>query len=280
MYAEINMADKIGLLAGRGDLPKRIIDQCVREGRPFHVIAFKGQTDESLVEGHPHDWVRLGAAGTTLSILKEQKVTSILMAGPITRPSMMALRPDAWGLKFLAKTGAGALGDDGFLKSIVKALETEGFSVIGVQDVLSDILAPAGVLGQHHPDEQAQSDLAKAFELAQQIGALDVGQGVVVQDSLTLAVEAIEGTDEMLERCKALKRDAPGGVLVKTKKPEQEKRADLPTIGVRTVRNAHAAGLRGIGVEAGASLIIDLDGVVAEADKLGLFVVGLNHDSQ
>lgn len=269
------MAEKLGILAGRGDLPKRIIDQCVKEGRPFHIIAFKKQTDENLVKGHPHDWVRLGAAGTSLSILKEQGVTTLVMAGRIKRPSLAALRPDAWTVKFFAKTGVGALGDDGLLSNLISSVEKEGFKFIAPHDILGDLLAAEGVYGQHQPDEQANRDVLKAFEMAHAIGELDIGQAVVVQDGLVLAVEAIEGTDKMLERCKEVSREGPGGVLVKAKKPNQEKRADLPTIGVTTIQNAHKAGLRGVAVEANGTLVIDQDGIIAEADKLGLFVMGI-----
>lgn len=270
------MVEKLGLLAGQGDLPKRIIDKCVEEGRPFHIIAFKNQTDPELVEGHPHDWVRLGAAGKSIKILRENSVDTLLMAGRIKRPSMAALRPDTWTMKFFAKTGVGAFGDDGLLSKIISTLEEdEGFKVIAPHDILGDLLASEGVYGKYTPDDLAQSDINKAMKMAHAIGELDIGQAVVVQDGLVLAVEAIEGTDKMLERCKEVGREGPGGVLVKAKKPDQESRADLPTIGVATVQNAHRAGLRGIAVEAGGALVVDQPAVVGEADKLGLFIIGV-----
>jgi UDP-2,3-diacylglucosamine hydrolase len=269
------MADKLGLLAGQGDLPKRIIEQCVKEGRPFHIIAFNDQTDKELVEGHPHTWVRMGAAGKTISILKEVGATTLLMAGRINRPSMLAIRPDAWALKVFAKVGKAVFGDDGILKALINALEDEGFKVIGAEDILDDMLATHGTYGKISPDDQAQSDIQKAMRIAHIIGAHDVGQAVVVQAGLVLAVEAIEGTDRLLERCIDLKREGPGGVLVKAKKPNQEQRADLPTIGVLTVQNSARAGLRGIAIEANGALIIDKAGVIREADELGLFVIGI-----
>ncbi len=275
MYAEIIMAEKLGLLAGRGDLPKRIIQQCLKEGRPFHIVAFNGQTEPELVESYPHTWVRLGAAGKTLSVLKEMGAKDIVMAGRIKRPSIAALRPDAWTLKFLAKTGAGAFGDDGLLSKLIDALEIEGFRVVGAHELLDDLLAPVGVLGQAEPDDQAKRDIQKGFSIAHSLGDLDIGQAVVLQDGLVLAVEAIEGTDAMLSRCAELKREGLGGVLIKAKKPNQENRADLPTIGVRTIENAHRAGLRGIAVEANATIIVDLQGVTAKADELGLFLIGV-----
>jgi len=269
------MAEKLGLLAGRGDLPKRIINQCVGEGRPFHVIAFKGQTDPDLVEGRPHTWVRLGAAGKTLSVLKAEGVKVIVMAGRIKRPSVAAMRPDAWTLKFLAKTGAGAFGDDGLLRQLINELENEGFRVVGAHELVEDLLAPVGLMGRVEPDEQARRDIEKGFAIAHRMGDLDIGQAVVLQDGLVLTVEAIEGTDSMLERAGELKREGPGGVLIKAKKPTQEERADLPTIGVRTLENAHHAGLRGIAVEANAAIIVDQDAVSTKADELGLFLIGV-----
>jgi DUF1009 family protein len=268
------MDDKLGLLAGKGDLPKRIIDKCVKTGRDFHVIAFKDQTDPELVENHPHTWVRLGAAGKTLKILKSHNVKSLLMAGRIKRPSIAALRPDAWALKFLAKTGAGAFGDDGLLTKLIDALETEGFKVIGAHEILDDLLAPIGQLGKIEPDEQALKDIKKGYQIAKSMGELDVGQGCIVQDQLVLTVEAIEGTDAMLLRAASLKREGLGGVLIKTKKPQQEERADLPTIGVATVENAHKAGLRGIAVESEATIIVDREAVIKKSDELKMFLIG------
>lgn len=121
-------------------------------------------------------------------------------------------------------------------------------------------------------------DLARAAEVVRALGAVDVGQGCVVQQGIVLAVEAIEGTDAMLARAAGLARPGPGGVLLKMVKPGQERRADLPTIGPGTVRAAAAAGLRGIGFEAGGTLITDLAGCVAAADAVGLFLIGVQPD--
>ncbi len=125
------------------------------------------------------------------------------------------------------------------------------------------------------PDEQALVDIAQGERVARALGALDIGQAVVVQQGLVLGVEAIEGTDALLRRCAGLRREGPGGVLVKVEKPGQEQRADRPTIGPQTVALAAAAGLRGIAVEAGATIVLDRDEVVAAADRAGLFVFGI-----
>jgi hypothetical protein len=168
-----------------------------------------------------------------------------------------------------------ALGDDGLLSAIVREVESEGFRVVGADTLLGTALTGEGPLGKHRPDEQALADIARGLQVVRALGAIDVGQAAVVQQGLVLGVEAIEGTDALLARCAGLKREGIGGVLVKAAKPGQERRADLPTIGRHTVRSAAAAGLRGIAVEAGASLVIDPPAVAAMADEVGLFVMGV-----
>jgi len=154
-------------------------------------------------------------------------------------------------------------------------LESEGFHVVSVDSILADALAPAGPLGTLRPDAEAEADITLGVKAALALGALDIGQAVVVQQGLVLGVEAIEGTDALIERCATLSREGPGGVLVKGAKPGQERRADLPTVGPRTVTRAQAAGLRGIAVEAGATLLLDRDEMAATADRAGLFVIGV-----
>ncbi len=273
------MAGKLGIIAGGGHLPAQLADACRREGRPCFVLALKGFCDPAWLSGGeiPHAWVRMGAAGEGFRHLHEAGVSEVVMAGPVRRPSLLDLRPDARAARFFARVGLRLLGDDGLLKSVIREIEEEGFSVIGVEDVLgADILAPEGVLGRHRPDETAEEDIRRGLEVARGLGRLDVGQGCVVQQGLVLAVEAIEGTDAMLGRCGPLHREGPGGVLVKARKPQQERRADLPTIGTETVEAAAVAGLRGIAVTAGGALIVDRSSVVARADALGLFVIGVN----
>jgi DUF1009 family protein len=266
---------KLGILAGAGELPLRVIDACRAAARPFFVIAFEGSADPAAVAAVPHAWIRLGAAGEGLRILRENGVEELVMAGGVRRPSVLQLRPDWRTAKFFARIGYRALGDDGLLRSVIRELEeVEGFRVVGLDSILGASLAPLGALGRHAPDEQATHDIAYGFKIVRALGALDIGQSVVVQQGLVLGVEAIEGTDALVERCAGLRREGPGGVLVKGTKPGQERRADLPTIGPHTVTRAAAAGLRGIAVEAGATLVIDRAELIAAADGAGLFVVG------
>jgi UDP-2,3-diacylglucosamine hydrolase len=269
------MDGKLGIIAGGGDLPARLMAVCRAAGKPFFVVALDGHADRQLTDGAPHIWSRLGAAGAMLQALRDAGVTDLVLAGRVRRPSFVELRPDWRAAKLFARIGAKALGDDGLLRAVTQELEQEGFRVLAVQDVFAGLLTPAGVLGRIVPDETAQADIDHGIRIARGLGALDVGQAVVVQQGLVLGVEAIEGTDALVERCGPLRRMGPGGVLVKMCKPQQDGRLDLPTIGPATVEKAAAAGLRGIAAEAGATLTLDRHAVVEVADRLGLFVIGV-----
>ena len=265
------MAARLGIVAGAGDLPQRIADAARGAGRDVFVLGLEGFAQPPL----PQAWVRLGAAAQGIDILRAQGVTELVLAGGVRRPSLLALRPDLRTAKFVAKIGMRALGDDGLLRAIVAELEGEGFRVVGADTILNAALAPEGVLGKFVPDEIARGDVARGVTAARALGALDIGQAVVVQQGVVLGVEGTEGTDALVARCASLALDGPGGVLVKMAKPEQERRADLPTIGPDTVVRAADAGLRGIAVEAGAALILDRAETIAAADARGLFIVGV-----
>jgi len=274
------MADKpaavLGIIAGSGALPRRLVDTARANGRTVFVVALEGEAETDTVASVPHVWCRLGAAAKALRALRDNAVGDICFAGGVRRPSLTAIRPDWRAAKFFAKVGYRMLGDDGLFSAIAKELEIEGFRVIGAHDLLAEAaMLPEGPLGSIVLDADAATDIARGIEVARAIGVLDIGQAAVVQQGLVLGVEAIEGTDALLRRCAGLRRVGPGGVLVKVQKPGQEARIDRPTIGPRTVSLAAEAGLRGIAAEAGAVLLIDRDEVIRAADEAGLFVVGV-----
>lgn len=269
------MVPKLGIVAGGGRLPGLLIDACRAIGRDFFVLALKGQADPAVVEPAPHEWIRLGAAGKGFSILHDQGVEELVMAGHIRRPSLADMRPDLRVIRFFAKLGRKGVGDDGLLRAVIRELEEEGFKVVGADELLPTLKAEEGPLGEHRPDSQAEADIARGTAVLTALGTVDIGQAVIVQQGIVLAVEAVEGTDAMIERSGALRRDGPGGVLVKLSKPGQETRVDLPTVGPDTVTRAAAAGLRGIAVEAGGTIIVDRAELIERADREGLFVVGI-----
>lgn len=267
---------KLGIIAGGGAIPAMLIRHCREQGRDFFVLAIEGNADKAFfTEDIPHQWIRIGQAGTGFKRFAEEKVQDVVMIGTIRRPGFFDLVPDLRTTAFFAKVGAKALGDDGILRALVSEIEAEGMVVKGIHEVMTDLLIKPGVLGRHKPDRQALADIRRGMEVASELGRLDIGQAVIVQQGLVLGVEGIEGTDELIRRCGDYRRKGDGGVLVKLRKPQQDMRIDLPTIGARTVERAHEAGLRGIAVHTGNGLIVDEAEVIRLADKYGLFVMGV-----
>lgn len=250
-----------------------MIDAAKIQRRPAFILAIEGQTSPELVSRMEHAWVRLGAVGSAIDALRDAKCREVVFAGAIKRPSLLNLGLDGRGAKLFAKLGKAALGDDRLLTVLVEELEGEGLSVVGADDVLAGLLVEAGTLGRFAPDELASVDISLGLEVAKAVGALDVGQAVIVQQGVVLGVEGVEGTNALIARCAELAREGPGGVLVKVKKPTQDRRVDLPTIGVDTVHAAARAGLRGIAIEAGATLVLHREDVVCAANEAAIFIV-------
>jgi DUF1009 family protein len=269
----------LGILAGSGNLPAQVAEAAMAAGRAVFIVGLDGHAEPQVLAPYPHEFIRFGAAGRIIAALREHGCRELVMIGPVRRPSLFHLRPDVEAAKLLTRIGRAAFaGDDGLLAAVIKILHEEGFSVIGAQTILSEALGPRGLLTRAAPDAAAMADIGRAITVARALGAVDVGQGCVVQGGLVLAVEAAEGTDAMLSRCAPLARSGAGGVLVKLVKPGQDRRADLPTIGPGTVRGAAAAGLRGVAFEAGGTILADRAALVADADAAGLFLLGLDPD--
>lgn len=273
---------KLGLIAGGGALPVEIAEHCRRAGRPLFVIRLKGFAGPGL---EPYAGAEIGIAelGKCVKALKRAGCEAVCLAGIVKRPDFASLVPDLRGLKALPGVIAAARkGDDALLRFMVAEFEKDGFAVEGAHEVMEDLGLPAGPLGRHAPTPEQEADARRALEIARAIGALDVGQGAVVCRGLPLAVEAQEGTDAMLARVAGLPQELRGrpgaaeGVLAKAPKPIQETRVDLPTIGPATIKAAAKAGLAGVVGEPGRLLVLERDQVIALADDLGLFVVGLN----
>ena len=266
---------KLGLLAGGGAVAPAVAAAARAEGRPLFVVGFEGHTPVDWLADYDHAWVRLGAVGRTLSLLHDAGCEDVCLIGRVGRPSVAAIALDRRARAMLAKLGGLDAGDDKLLRLIVGELEADGFRVLGADELAARLLAPSGRLAGPEPDAAAWADIARGIEVIAALGAVDVGQACVVQRQLVLGVEAMEGTDALVARSGELQRPGPGGVLVKGRKPGQERRVDLPTIGAATVQGAARAGLRGIAVEAGHTLVADLAEVERGAARLGLFVVGV-----
>ena len=268
----------LGIIAGLGELPVAIASHAVESGRGVYVLRLKGFEEPALAE-YPGDVVGLGEIGGVISRLKSAGCKDVVFAGIVKRPNFKDLKLDMKGTLLLPRVLAEARkGDDALLRVLVHEFEKNGFNVIGSDEANKALLAPAGLLAGPQPSEGDMHDVQHAARVAAATGALDIGQGCVVCDGLVLAVEAQEGTDEMLRRCAMLPPEIRGnaahrrGVLVKSPKPVQERRIDLPTVGVSTIEGVAAAGLAGLAVEANGALLLRRVEMEAAAEGLGIFI--------
>ena len=273
------MPRKLGILAGGGRLPALLIDACRAADRPVSVVAFRHHADAAALASYAADgihvaWRRLGNGAGILDALAGQGVEDVILAGSIRRPGLWQLFPDFWTLRLLLRTGALAKGDDGLLRILIEALADKGMRVVGVSEAAPTLLTPAGCLTRRLPDDDDNRNIVAARAAARELGRRDIGQAAAARHGKVIAEETRAGTDVMLAAVHGDGKAA--GVLVKCFKPQQDPRVDLPTIGLGTVEAVRRAGLKGIAVESGHSLIIDREATIAAADAADLFIVGLD----
>ena len=272
----------LGIIAGGGALPCEVARSIEERGEKVFLVGLRGAADQEIAR-FPHAWASLGEAGKILRLLHENTCRRVLFAGRVARPGFSDLKTDAKGLLLMPRVAVAARrGDDALLRLLAEILAEEGFTPIGIAEAAPALLASEGNLGHLRTDKAYMGDIALGVKVVRALGALDVGQAAVVCGGLVLAIEAAEGTDAMITRAGALPQNLRGtpqrrrGVLVKALKPTQDGKTDLPVLGVRTVENAANAGLAGIAVEAGRSVIVDRQSVVQAADSAGLFLFGFS----
>jgi len=272
----------LGIICGGGAFPFVVAEAALKAGRQVFLLPIHGFADAE-VERYPHEWIHIGAFGKLSSALRSHGCRQVVFVGTVLRPSIRKLRVDWGSLKLLPRViGMFRGGDDHLLSAVGRIFEENGFELVGAHEIAPEILVPAGVLGAFAPSAE---DLAAAHfgrDVVRALGSYDIGQGVVVGSRRVLAVEAAEGTDLMLERCRELRANGriklhgKSGVLVKAPKPEQNRRLDLPSIGPRTIELAADAGLAGVAVEAGGVIAAEIEAIVRIADARGLFIIGLD----
>ncbi len=268
---------RLGIIAGSGSLPLALAETLRARGESPYLLLIENEADPAEFAGFPHEVIRITKVGAFLKALKREGCTAVTLAGPVRRPDFKSLRPDMDGVKLLARIAAAARkGDDGLMRAITGFLKERGFAIVGAHEVAEQLLTPLGQLGRIAPSEADEKDIAEGIRIVRAIGALDIGQSAIIRNQYVLAVEAAEGTDRLLARSAEFAWETPAGVFVKLSKPGQELRADMPTLGPETVSLAAAANLRGIAMEAGRTLIINLNEMIDRADKLGLFLIGID----
>ncbi len=277
--------DPLAIICGGGSFPAAVADAVVRRGRRPVMFGIKGWADAAVIERYAHHWISLGQAGRFFRLARAENCREVLFIGTVLRPPLSALRLDWQTVKLMPRVVRFFRGgDDTLLSGVAGIAESGGFRVVGVKDVAPDLFVPEGVLGRHAPSERDRADIARALSLIAALGPFDVGQAAVVADNHVLAVEAAEGTDNMLMRLAELRKlgrvtsRAGAGVLVKAPKPGQDRRFDLPSIGPRTIENIARAGLAGLAVTAGSTIVAEGDQAIAAADRAGIFMIGVRED--
>lgn len=277
------MSTPLGIVAGRGPLPLQIAQAQRGQGRDVFIVGLENEASDAIA-AFDHAWAGIGQLKHVADTLHAAGCRDMVIIGHIDRPNLQDVMFDEGGEWFLQQVAQqGGAGDDQLLQAIVAYFQTRDLTVLGADTLLRDLLAPAGLQSQQGTHGH-EADVARAVEVARAIGALDIGQGAVVCRKLVLAVEGPEGTDNMLARLATLPAaflgtpTARAGVFAKLPKPQQDRRVDLPTIGVETISRAAAAGLAGVVYEAGGALFVEADKIRAEADAHGLFLIGIEPD--
>ncbi|NUB43375.1 UDP-2,3-diacylglucosamine diphosphatase LpxI [Fertoebacter nigrum] len=261
---------RLALIAGRGGLPAALVAALPQ---PPLVAALEGFVPDAVAVDHVFRVERLAPF---LRLLQDEGVTRVVFAGAVTRPRLdPALFDPATAQLVPVLLAALQGGDDATLRAVIGIFEDHGFAVQGVADLAPALLPGEGVLCGA-PTEADARDADRAAAIVAALGAVDVGQGAVVAQGLCLAVEALPGTDAMLDWvAQTARRPNPAGakgVFYKAPKPGQDRRIDLPALGVETLHRAAAAGLAGVAFQAGGVILLDPAAMVAEAGRLGLFL--------
>ena len=276
------ISSPVGLIAGGGAMPFAVADSLSARGIEPVLFALRGACDPAVVERYRHHWIPVGQIGKAVRLLRAENCRDLLFIGTLVRPALSEIRLD-WGTLRVIRPIWAAFrgGDDHLLSGIGRIFEQEGFRMVGIRDVAPELLMPEGCLTRAEPDAAAAVDIARGREVLRALSPFDIGQAAVVIDGHVVGVEDIEGTDGLLARVARLRGEGRiraktmRGALVKTPKSSQDLRFDLPTVGSRTIEGAAAAGLAGIAIAAGHTMVADPQAMIETADAAGLFVTGL-----
>jgi hypothetical protein len=268
---------RLGLIAGNGRFPFLVLDAARAQGHEVTVVAVKEEAFPELAEAAAREprsaihWVSLGQLGTCIRLLKEAGVARAVMAGQVKHVKIFSgIVPDLTLLSVLTRLKA--RNTDALISAVADVLRDHGIELMDSTALLEPLMARAGVLTKRAPTEQERADLAFGYQMADAIAALDVGQAVAVRDRAVVAVEAMEGTDQMIQRAGQLA--GPGTRVVKVAKPNQDMRFDVPVIGVATIAIMREAGATALSVDAGRTLLVDGHAIIEAADQAGIAIVG------
>jgi DUF1009 family protein len=252
-----------------------LIDDCLKKDRKFRLFLLASETYEIDYSAFDPVILPYGAVGQFLETVKKSGIKNLVFIGAVNKPKFSSLKVDKAGSILLAKILANKiLGDDAVLRTVIKFFEKEGLTILRIDQLLDCMVSTKATLTKKQPTRENLEDIALGVKAIKSFSHFDVGQSLVIAQKQIIAVEALEGTDAMIKRCGELQIDyKKNSVLVKMKKSKQSAKADLPTIGVATVKNCFDVGIEGIAIQAGSTLVLEKDEVIRVADELGLFLV-------
>lgn len=281
LAAAPRFTDQVGLLAGGGRFPFYFANACRQRGIRVVCVGIRGHADTDLRYAVDRFfWNGLGHLGRMIRRFRKENIRVVVMAGKIQKSAMfsprrlLSLFPDPRMLRAFFGRNRGDNRDDSLLLMFTNEMRKDGLELASALEVCPELLVNAGTLTSRGPTASERRDVAFGWRIAKEMGHLDVGQSVAVKETAVLAVEAIEGTDQMILRGGSL-CPAGGFVVVKVAKPDQDMRFDVPTIGVGTIESMRRAGASALAVEAGKTILIDAEQTIALANRLGIALVAL-----
>ncbi|WP_112664129.1 LpxI family protein [Microvirga flavescens] len=268
----------IAIIAGSGQLPIQLADNLKQKGRDFRILAFRGFAEPEL-RRRADAVVGLLDLKTIMATLDAWQPSAVTLVGAVQRPGFSALLGAYSLLRNMQEVkDVISRGDDQVLRGAVMLIEERGHKVVGVRDLAPELIAPPTLRGKLEPNADDREAIAFGLSLLESLSGFDIGQAAVVAQRHVLAIEGPEGTDRMLRRVRAMRRSPfgfgrrkEGGVLVKAAKRGQDLRVDMPAVGPRSVIEAARAGLSGIAIGAGSTLVLNEEVTLRTADRLGLF---------
>lgn len=267
---------KIGIIAGSGSLPYEVMKSCQQDSIPHAICNFENETDNAdLLSSDNQKLFKVYEISNLIKFLNAQKVTHVTLAGKFKRAEINRLLLDSKGIKLFAKIIKNGLADNAILTAIIEFFENEGFQIIPPEKIAKNLKIEKGNFTKKKPSKADYENIEYGLKILKATSSLDIGQSLIVQNKLILGIEAAEGTDELIRRCKNLGEKNCKSFLIKICKPTQDKRIDLPSIGPNTVRNAIENNVKGIAIEAGSSVFIDKDQALELANTNGIFIVGI-----
>ncbi len=265
----------LGLVAGGGQFPLLVAQGARKLGYSVVAVAFDKETPPDISEAADNVlWVKLGQLGKMIRFLQDEEVTAVVFAGPINKPGAFDIRPDFRAIKLLL--GLKSRNDNFLLSAVAQELSAENLKVVSALEFVPDLVSPAGFISKRKPTQSEKEDILFGWPLIKKIGAMDIGQCISVKERVVVAVEAIEGTDESILRAGNLVRK--NFTVIKTFKPGQDSRIDLPALGLGTIETMIRAKASCLAYEAESSLFFDMEKARSMADKHKISIVGIKPD--